>query len=158
MKRFFVFTLTALFATTFLFLTNLIAASNSDKGYKLGGDVYGYAYISTGFNFPYATSYHDAHVWNYSGRAIKYYCTFEATVSGPSEIEPKKAEPEGWVEIDGFAFESDYFRFNMRGKEAGEYTITGKSDLDVKVDLNGDGDFDAFPSWRASTFTPFEIE
>ena len=79
-------------------------------------------------------------------------------MSGPEEIDPKKAEPEGWVGMDGFGFESEYFRFNMRGKADGWWTITGESDLNVKADTNGDGAFDSFPSWGASCFTPFEIE
>lgn len=160
MKRLFIFTLTVLFATTCLLLTHLTAEWDSDQGTKElannKGEVYGYAYVCTGWDFPYATSYHDSHAWNYAKIAVKYYCKFEATVSGPEEIEPKKAEPEGWIAMDGFAYEDEYFRFNMRGKEEGWYTITGETDLNVKADTNGNGAFDSFLSWSADSFTPFE--
>lgn len=43
------------------------------------GDIYGYAYASTGFNFPYAISYHDAFLNNYAKVAVKYDCEFKAT-------------------------------------------------------------------------------
>ena len=158
MKRFFAFTLTALLATACLLLTDLTAEWDSDgKSKNLGnkGSVYGYVYVSTGWEFPFATSYHDAYVSNHAEMAVKYYATFTATVEGPSEIEPRKVEPEGWVEMDGFGYEDEYFKFNMRGKKRGDYTITGESKLVVKADLNGDGDFDVAPGWDADCFTPF---
>ena len=151
-----------LFTITCLLLTNLTAEWDSKDGTQTlannKGDVYGYAYVSTGFNFPYATSYHDAFLNNYAKIAVKYYCEFLATVSGPEKIDPKKAEPEGWVGMNDFGFEYEYFRFNMRGKEEGWYTITGESNLNVKADTNGNGAFDSFHSWPAACFTPFEIE
>ena len=66
MKRFFVFTLTALFVTTCLLLTNLIAENDMDTESLLDGDVDGYTEVTTWFNFPLAKSVHQASVYNNS--------------------------------------------------------------------------------------------
>lgn len=161
MKRFFVLSITTLFVTTCLFLPNLIAEWNSESGWKNlsnnKGRVYGYVYVNTGWSFPFATSYHEAHLRNDAKLAVKYYATFTATVDGPSKIDPKQVEPEGWVGMGDFGYEDQNFRFNMRGKDDGWYTITGESDLDVKADTNGDGNFDSFLGWDTDTFTPFQL-
>lgn len=161
MKPFFVFTLTALFVTTCLFLTNLIAENDMDSKFVFNGDVEVYTEVTPWFNFPLAKSVHQAAVHNNSDRSIRYYCTFTATVSGPEEIPPKEKSYQGWVAKDTSWYESKNFSFNMRGRRAGRYTITADADLTVKSDLSGDGDFEEpgeIDGEDSSCFTRFDIE
>ena len=160
MKRFFVFTLIALFVTTCFFLTNLTAENDMDTKFVFDGDVEVYTEVTTWFNFPFAKSVHQAAVHNNSERSIRYYCTFRATVSGPEEISPKSRQPHGWVGKNNSWYDSQNFSFNMRGREAGEYTITAEASLTVKSDLNGDGDFEdmgEIDGENSSCFTEFRI-
>ena len=142
MKRFFVFTLTALFVTTCLFLTNLIAENDMDTDFVFDGDVEVYTEVTTWFSFPLAKSVHQAAIHNNSNKSVRYYYTFKATVSGPEEIPAKEKSDHGWVAKNDSWYDSKNFSFNMRGRKEGKYTITAKADLTVKSDLNGDGDFE----------------
>jgi len=161
MKGFFAFPMTVFFVTTALFLTNLTAENGMDTSTLWNGDVDGYTEVTTWFNFPLAKSVHQAAVYNYSNKSVRYYCTFEASVSGPSDIPPKSRQPHGWVEKNDSWYDSQNFSFNMRGKRAGDYTITAVADLTVKSDLNGDGDFEdvgELDGLDSSCSTDFSIE
>ena len=60
--------------------------------------------------------------------------------------------PNGWWST------SKNISFNMRGARRGHYTVEGTTDLTVKADFNGDGDFDAIEGWDASESDDFDIE
>ena len=168
MKRFFVFTLTALFVTTCLFLTSLSAERDwkARVGKGMMDFVWGYSEVETSFNFPIAKSYHNIAVYNDSGlpgyRAaipVRYYYDLESEVLGPDEKERKKGDSDhGDVAARSSWGLTKTYTHNMRGAPAGDYTIEASSDLTVKVDLNGDGNPETSDGWDTSTSTEFDIE
>ena len=67
-----VFTLTVLFATTCLLLTDLPAEVDIDQGTKLQ-NVWGEAYVSTRYDTPHARGYTDGFFLNNLDRLIRRY-------------------------------------------------------------------------------------
>lgn len=159
MKWVFIFTLTVLFALACVFLTNLTAfESDSDSGDVWAGNVWGNAYVSVWFEFPRAWTQHSVSLSNPGPVPIRYYWRFEGDVDGPTDKFPTRKENDGWVEINGWWSTSKNISFNMRGARRGRYTVEGTTDLTVKADFNGDGDFDAIEGWDASASEYFNIE
>ena len=81
MKRFSVFTLTLLFATTGLLLTDLYAFNEDFRSStEFAGNVYGSTYVCTWFDRLTETAHssHSVTVDNYGIGAVKLYGTFMA--------------------------------------------------------------------------------
>ena len=134
MKRFFVFTLTLLFATVCLFLTNL-HAFDSDWKYdtKFNGTVYGETNVAVWFDSPIAHSSHGAYVSNAGPGAVKFYATFTAQVfwNGGSASPPPREESD-IVAANDSQNVSESFSFNLRNKPEGNAHISATSALDVR--------------------------
>lgn len=134
MKFLLIFTLTVLFATACLFLTELNALS-SDYRYdtKFGGEVYGEANVWTWFEFPFAKSSHHVYVSNDLPGAVKFYGTFRVAVywNGGQNIPPPREESDI---VDGHSSGSTNhnFSFNLRGKRRGPGRITASTALEVR--------------------------
>ncbi len=160
MKRFFVFTLIALFATTGLLLTNLSAYDdNGDYGYAgmPFENVYGYAWVTVWYDteFSIPKSYHHFFLRNGGGVPVACYNNFEADVDGPSVVLPQSKGDFRWVPINDEASDTHTFSFDMTGKLRGKYTIKGKTDIDIEADFNNDGETESTWPWRASASTKF---
>ncbi len=167
MKRFFVFTLTVLFATACLLLTNLSAGYDWSSG--SGGNlefVWAGSTVFTSWNFPIAKGMHAFSVYNYSGFEgyrsaipVRYYYVFESEILGPGIDEWKKDDDgHGTIEARDWWSISQTFSFNMRGKGAGNYSIVASTDLTVKADLDGDGNPETQDGWDSSTSTLIVID
>ncbi len=167
-----VFTLTVLFATTCLLLTNLFAEHDNDmdedwafkdhENPEVRQIVWGEAYASTWYDPPFAKSYQYAYVSNSSDEVpIRCYYTFRTTLTGPAAFEPIVDQGDGtaprndwWVE----ATDSSHFRFSLNGKPDGLYTIHASSDLTVKADFDNNGSLESVDGFHASISTDFRKE
>lgn len=136
MKRFFVFTLTLLFATVCLFLTD-IEALDSDYEYEtnFGGTVYGETNAWTWFDAASETAYssHSVYVWNDGPGAVKFYAKHTARVfwNGGSATPPPREE-SGIIGANSSGSDSDSFSFNLSNKPAGPGSISATTGLDVR--------------------------
>ena len=136
MKRFSIFTLTLLFATTFFFLTDLYAFNQDFRSStEFAGNVYGSTYVATWFDTSTQTAHssHSIAVDNYGTGAVKLYGTFRVTVrwnGGSTTPRPKTKEKE----VPGNSFGSAYgdFSFNLRNKKAGMGRIEASTELEVR--------------------------
>ncbi len=167
MTRVLVFTLTLLLAATYIPLTEVNAGYSWNYGW---GDaplnfVWASSSVSTEFSFPYARSSHYANTYNASGTpgyrngiTVRAYYIFTSTIKGPEDIPPKGKKDKDWVSAGSWWWTSKNYSFNMGGKKEGVYTITGKSELTVKADLDQNGSFETHDGWNTNTFTRFEIE
>ena len=134
MKRFFVFTLTVLFATASLFLTELYALE-SDYRYatKFNGKVYGEANVWTWFEFPFANSRHHVYVSNDLPGQMKFYGKFTVEVYwNGGAATPQPREESDLVDGDSSGAATHNFSFNLRHKEAGPGYIYATTALDVR--------------------------
>lgn len=165
MKRFFVFTLIALFAATSLLVANLNADKPTDVDYGTVLDnVFVEAYASTSWHAATetASSHMDGFVMNNGGQPVKAYGEFKTNLSGPGWRRPDKKRGDGrWVAI-GDRWTGNYnVSFHLPNEAKGDWTIWASSDVTVKSDMNGDGDIqDAgdIASKNAYAWTDFEIE
>ena len=156
LKRVLIFSLTLLFGTACLFLTNLTAEIDYDSGDEMAGNAWGEAYVATWFDFPHAKSCHWVSLMNSGPVPIRYYYDFYMNISGPDDIFPLQVDDDGWVALDSSWSTSEIFSVNMRHKQGGRYMINAYTDLDIKADVNHDGLFDTFGGWYASCSTSFE--
>jgi len=137
MKRFFLFTLIALFATVCLFPPTL-EALNSDYKYatKFGGTVYGEANVWTWFDASseIAHSDHAVYVWNDGPGSVKYYGTYTVRVvwqGGSATPEPR--EKSGLVHANNSGADNDDGRsFLLRNKDPGRGRISASTLLEVR--------------------------
>ena len=136
MKRFSVFTLTLLFASTCLFLTDLYAFDeDSRSSTEFAGNVYGSTYVCTWFDTLTETAHssHSVSVDNYGIGEVKLYGTFRVEVhwNGGSTTPPPKVKTQ---RVAGKSFGSVYhsFSFLMRNKPEGRARITAWTDLEVR--------------------------
>ena len=158
MKRFFVFTLTLLFATVCLFLTDL-SAFDSDWEYDtlFDGTVYGETNAWTSFDASSETAYssHSVYVWNDGPGSVKFYSTATAQVfwNGGSASPPPR-EDSDILEANSSGSASESFSFLLRNKEAGPGHISATTALDVRhIPTN------VRLSWpTASTTTSFTLQ
>ena len=136
MKRFFVFTLTLLFATVCLFLTDT-EALNSDYKYatKFDGTVYGETNAWTWFDASSETAYsrHSVYVWNDGPGSVKFYATYTAKVfwNGGSSTPPPREESD-IISANSSGSDSDSFSFLLRNKPAGNGHISATTALEVR--------------------------
>lgn len=137
MKRFSVFTLTLLFATTCLFLTDLYASFREDfrSSTEFAGNVYGSTYVCTWFDTLTETAHssHSVAVDNYGIGEVKLYGTFRVEVpwNGGSTTPPPKIKEK---KVPGNSFGSAYhdFSFLLRNKPAGKARISAWTGLEVR--------------------------
>lgn len=167
MKRFLVFTLTVLFATSCLFLTNLSAGHDAVSGYGDGmlNFVWGSSGVTTEYDAPYARSMHFANFYNYSGHQgwraaipVRYYYILHSEILGPGIDDWTKGR-DGHGDVAGRDWwsTSETYSFNMGGRREGRYTIAASTDLTVKADLDGDGNPETQDGWDTSASTEFRI-
>ena len=123
MKPLFAFTL---FSITSLFITNVAAYEYEEEEAWLNGAWYGNS-ICLYVEFPWAIAYPYAFIWNDSDSAIRWYYTAEASLTGPDPDDPKEDDDDGLLKLNDWTVSSNYFRFNIRHKDAGEYTLSGSS-------------------------------
>ena len=136
MKRFFVFTLTLLFAAVCLFLTNLDALDSDWKfATKFNGTVYGETNAWTWFDdsSKIAHSNHAAYVSNDGPGPVKFYVTYTTQVfwNGGSATPPPREESHT-VEAGSSKNTSESFSFLLRNKKAGPGHISATTALDVR--------------------------
>lgn len=136
MKRFLVFTLTVLFATTCLLLTDLYAfEQDSRESTEFAGNVYGSTYVCTWFDTLTETAHssHSIAVDNYGIGKVKLYGTFTVEVhwNGGSITPPSETEEK---EVPGKSFGSAYhsFSFLLRNKPEGPGWIEASTGLEVR--------------------------
>ena len=133
MKRFLIFTLTLLFATTYLPLT-LLAAESDYRGTSLfNGTVYGVTYVSTSFSYPIASTSHAVTVSNSGAGSVKFYLTGTMRVywNGGSFL-PNPKEKSDIVAANGYGGDSVSFSCNLRNKDSGPGSVYGSTDLKVR--------------------------
>ena len=134
MKRFFIFTLTALFVTACLFLPELDAwDTNYRYDTKFNGSVYGEANVLTWFEFPVAYSRHAVYVSNDGPGSVKFYATFTMEVhwnGGYTTLPPR--EESGILGAGSWGSANHNFSLNLRDKRAGPGYIYATSALDVR--------------------------
>ena len=149
-----VFTLTVLFATTCLLLTNLSAEHDYDSHEEYGLGVWGEAYVSTWYDGTFARSYHSAYLVNETNDAFQYYYEFDAKLLADEEnvLDEDNTDGEGAIQMDDWEIEVENFSF--RKTTAGDYTIEAFTDLDIK-DFN---DHLRTYEWHASCSTTFMID
>lgn len=155
MKRFFLFTLTVLWATAFLGLTNTHAfKSDRDASYKIAGNIYGVAYVGLWYQAPYAKSNHYVTVSNYGNGTVKLYGDYWARVTGPGwASNPKEDDDEMMVKVNQSRSPGRTFSFSLSGRPPARYTISGWTTLRVRDDVNN-----TTVGWRADTSYSFRHE
>ena len=136
MKRFLVFTLTLLFATTSLLLTDLYALDQDFRSAtEFAGNVYGSTYVCTWFDTLTETAHssHSVAVDNYGIGEVKLYGTFTVEVywNGGSVTPPPETEEK---DVPGNSFGSAYhnFSFLLRNKREGRARISAWTGLEVR--------------------------
>ena len=158
MKRFFVFTLIALFAAAGL-AWFAIADSDSDSDEDtrdvLDGDGEGYVGVTAWYDGTYAKSVHQVSLYNYGNVPIRYYYDFSLNISGPEDIPTLERDEKGWVAPDNSIYDSQNYSVKMSGKKRGRYSVSASSSLSVKVDINNDDIFDNFDGLNASASFSF---
>ena len=136
MKRFLVFTLTFLFATICLLLTDLYAFDQDFReSTEFAGNVYGSTYVCTWFDILTETAHssHSVAVDNDGIRAVKLYGTFTVEVrwnGGSTKPLPKTKEKE--VAGNSFGSASHNFSLLLRNKKAGKASISASTGLEVR--------------------------
>ena len=115
MKRFLVFTLTLLFATTCLLLTDLHALDQDfQSATEFAGNVYGSTYVCTWFDKLTETAHssHSVAVDNDGIGAVKLYGTFRVEVywNGGSVTPPPETKEK---KVPGNSFGSAYHDFSF---------------------------------------------
>ena len=140
-----VFTLTVLFATTCLFLTNLSAQQvEGDPNmrwngrWELNNEVWVEASVCVGYYAPSLKSSHCIYVWNSSTQhEVKCYYEFDAKVTGPGLDDDdddfhENEIGEGVAPTRDSWSKSGAFSFDMSDEEEGIFTITAFTDIEVK--------------------------
>ena len=133
MKRFLVFTLTLLFATTCLPLTHLTAESDYRGTSLFNGTVYGVTYVSTSFSYPIASTSHAVTVSNSGPGSVKFYLTGTMQVywNGGSFL-PNPKEKSDIVGANGYGSDAVSFSCNLSNKDSGAGYVHGSTDLKVR--------------------------
>ena len=163
MKRFLVFTLIALFATTCLLLTNLYADDN-DEDFGLADapfdDVFGSVGVSVWYDDETSTASGSFSYFLDNGDdvIIGYSYIFYTSVSGSDFFDYDSKGNSGHVAVNGDSDDDKTFTFDMEGEEEGRYTITGSTYLSIYGDTDHDGEDDAWHVWEALAVDDFEIE
>lgn len=136
MKRFFVFTLTALFATTGLFLTDLYAfRSDFKSATEFAGNVYGSTYVAAWFDTLTETAHssHSVAVDNLGIGEVKLYGTFNVTVRwNGGSVTPPTRKKEKKVPGNSFRSAEHNPSFLLRNKPRGKASITASTGLEVR--------------------------
>ena len=136
MKRFLLFTLTLLFATTCLLLTDLYAFEQDFRERtEFAGNVYGSTYVCTWFDTLTETAHssHSVAVDNDGIGAVKLYGTFGVEVHwNGGSITPLPKTKEKRVPGDSFGSVSHNFSFLLRNKEEGTGWIAASTGLEVR--------------------------
>ena len=160
----FIFTLTVLAMSTYLFLTNLTADAPSDDGdYGWADwpfiDVYGYVWSTVWYNEAEETAQAWLHFFcnNEGPQAIRYYIDCAANLKGARTNWQQHHGDHGWVPPFWEEVDTILFDFPMAGRRNGRYTLDGAINLLIKVDVNGDSTFDAIHSWQAFAKTDFNF-
>ena len=155
-----VFTLTVLFATTCLLLTNLTAQdydsdevdNDWDSGWAFQeNNVFGSASVCTWYDAPFLKSSHCASISRSDAGGYTYYYTFEAKLTDPQGNEDVKDESNHGPLPLNYWSKSKSFSF-LVGE--GDHTINAFSFLKI-VEEFGDGRSE---SWRATATTSINIE
>ena len=155
-----VFTLTMLFATTCLLLTNLFAQDydsdevdndwDSDWAFQ-ENNVFGSASVCTWYDAPFLKSSHCASISRSDEGGYTYYCEFEATWTNPQDEEKVERDPEHGALPPNYWSKSKNFSFLV--EEEGLHTINAFSFLKI-IEEFGDG---RITSWRADATTSIRI-
>ena len=136
MKRFFVFTLMSLFATTSLFLTNGYSYdSDFEYDWLFDDTVYASIYITTDFDntTEIASAYFSFYISNDGRGDVKMYstATMELHWNGGSVTPPPK-EDTAIVEANSTGSINEDFVFSLRDKEEGPGSMWAEGELDVR--------------------------
>lgn len=135
LKRFFLFTLMILFATSCFIVAPLHA--QSDDEYKttslFGDDVYCVTYAYTNFSYPIASSSHAVTLWNYGPGGVKFYLkgTMGVRWNGGS-VTPPAREKSDTISANSGGGDEVNFSFSLRGKKAGRGSIWASTELKVR--------------------------
>ncbi len=136
MKCFVVFTLTLLFATTCLLLTDLYALDQDFRSStEFAGNVYGSTYVCTWFDTLTETAHssHSVAVDNYGIGKVKLYGTFTVEVHwNGGSITPLPETKEKEVPGNSFGSAHHNFSFLLRNKEEGPGWIDAWTGLEVR--------------------------
>lgn len=156
MKRFFVFTLIALFALTCLLITNLPADDHlPGDGYqqksKTVHNVDISASVYTGYTDEYGYVSAMASAINNSNIPVRYYYSASGSMRGIV----KDDSSQGWVSINDYFSGYNWFTFNLGPKNRRRTVVSGNSSILVKFDFDGDGTFDDSGEVDASAETVF---
>ena len=136
MKRFFVFTLMSLFATTCLFLTNGYSYdSDSEHDWLFDDTVYASIYITTDFDNTTETAscYFCFYVSNDGPGGVKMYST--ATMGlfwNGGSVTPPPKEDTAIVEANSTGSINEEFVFSLRNKRKGRGSMWAEGELDVR--------------------------
>lgn len=137
MKRFFVFTLTSLFAITCLLLTNLPASYEETHQGDYHDDTFNGAWagaiIGVWYEHPWAVCSPYGFIWNNSPGSIRYYYNAESKLlrSGGGSATRHDKEDGNLPMGDWFVRGID-LNFNMNGRVAGRYTLSGECKVKLK--------------------------
>ncbi len=164
MKNLAIITLIGLFGLTSFVTTDVYSSWDRDAGmseHPLMTFVYGYSQVEYSYAFPVVSSSHGVYMANDSGNhpdwpgpiVVKCYVTFSSELLGDF-IEPfdpdRSWSTEQWVDGGDTWETSRGFTFDLSKQPWQRITIKAKSDLAVKVNLDGGNDWDAQDSWNAS--------
>ena len=155
-----VFTLTVLFATTCLLLTNLTAQdydsdevdNDWDSGWAFQeNNVFGSASVCTWYDAPFLKSSHCASISRSDAGGYTYYYTFEAKLNEDEEV---KRDADHGPLPPNYWSKSESFSFLVDQDEEGDHKIDAFSFLKI-VEEFGD---QRSKSWRADATTSINIE
>lgn len=162
MKRFFVLTLTALFAITCLFSMNL-SAHHTDHDNIYVNDIAAQTSLGISYSEPFVNYGAYANILNLSDIAVRYYFSASAYVwrgdVGVGNPSKQRSDGEkGLLPAGGWISFFPDLAIDMSGALKGEYTATGDVGLTLKFDFNNDGVFDDEASVGSSAELEFEVE
>ena len=138
MKRFFVFSLMSLFATTCLLLSNPSAYGydwDFEHDTLFDDTVYASIYITTDWDeeSEIASAYFSFYVSNDGPGDVKMYSTATVEVSwNGGSITPSPKEDSAIVEANSSGSIYEDFSFNLRNKPKGRGYISAEGELDVR--------------------------
>ena len=165
MKNLAMITLIGLIGLT-CFITTDAYSSDSDRDARMSRVpgmtfVYGYAWVKYFYTFPVVSSSHVGYIANDSGGIhpdwpekilIEYYIDFECRLIGefPRWFTSYQTwGTHGWLAARDTYGVSNGFNFDLTRIIWDQYGIQANSKIEVKVDNDEDGAWDAMDAWKA---------
>ncbi len=108
-------------------------------------DVYAQTSLGLLYIHPYVTSGSYANIYNAGNLTVRYYWSDQLAVyrkGSPIPFDFKEKKDDGWVQPGDWKSFLPWFSIDMTRGRNGKYTASGRVELGLKFDFNGDNVWD----------------